>query len=236
MPIIVGIDVGVQNLAMAVGSCSASYTNLTITAVERVNLMSTCTVTGCTLHHTGMASDRVAHFLQARAAVFAEADTVVIERQPPGGLRDVEQVLVTRLRDKAVVMAPQTMHVAIGSNGLPYAERKVAAIARASLLVPDIAARFAPKADDPADAVCFVIAYVQAAAARRAAICRSARAASTSAAAGLDLSAYVYTGRLSVAGGYYSSRNRDKPDKPDKPDGPDKSDGPDKPDGPATPP
>ena len=211
MPIVIGIDVGIRNLAMAVGTCTASYTDLTITAVERVNLMSTCTEAGCTLHHSGMAADCVAHFLRARAAVFAEADVVVIERQPPGGLRDVEQVLLVHLRDKAVVMAPQTMHVAIGSNGLPYVERKLAAIARASLQVPDLATRFAPKADDPADAVCFVIAYVQAAAARRAAICKSTRAAAASTAAGLDLSAYVYTGRLSVAGGFYSHRRSQPP-------------------------
>jgi hypothetical protein len=204
---IIGIDVGVRNLAMAVGWCTPEFTQLRISAVERVNLMDACMVAACELHHTGMAADRVAHFLQQRAETFAAAHTVVIERQPPGGLRDIEQVLLVHLRHKAVVMAPQTMHAAIGSSGLTYEDRKAVAVTTACGLVPDLATRFAPKPDDPADAVCFVLTYVRAAAARRAAICtkRAAEAAATASAtaavtAGLDLKTYMYTGRFAVPG------------------------------------
>jgi Holliday junction resolvasome RuvABC endonuclease subunit len=225
---ILGIDVGVINLALAVGTCTPAYTDVAIEAVEVVNMMLPCVVPGCALPHSGMAADRVAHVLRDRAAQFAAADTVVIERQPPGGLRDVEQVFLAALRAKARVIAPATMHVAIGSNGLEYAARKQVSIAAAERWVPALREWF-PKPDDAADAVCLVLTHVWAKAKEVAAQEAAAASAAVAASAGLDLAQYRYSGRLSAAkafarkplrGRWWSPSREDAPPTPPRPPDP----------------
>lgn len=163
---LMAVDVGVINLAIAHGTCRADYTALHVTDIEVLNTMvfEHCRVQEdtCPLHHTGTASDRVAHVVQERQHLFDRAHTIVIERQPPGGLRDVEQVLMTMFRNKSVLVSPRTMHVFIGSNQLEYAGRKRMAIERACVVAPWIVDRFPDKPDDAADAVCLMLTHVHA--------------------------------------------------------------------------
>jgi len=200
MPIVLGVDVGVVHLALATGHVDAQFRHLVIAHVEVINTMvhahEAVPLAACTLHHTGMAADRVAHVVQERKALFQDAHTIVVERQPPGGLRDVEQVLVILFRDKTVVMAPQTMHAHIGSSGRPYALRKLMAIEFAAKWVPDLLDRFPVKADDAADAVSLVATFVQKHADRLEAASALERAAVEARSKGLDLDAFRYRGSL----------------------------------------
>jgi hypothetical protein len=166
------VDVGVINLALAFGTVNDGTVTITRTAL--VDTTQPCTVAGCPLHHTGMAVDRVAHVVAAYRADFDAAEVVVIERQPPGGLRDVEQVFAATFRAKCVVMAPQTMHATIGSSGLAYEARKEVSKATAAEFTDLTPYR---KQDDVADAVCLLL--TQAAKWRRGAPNPFARFAST---------------------------------------------------------
>ena len=149
------VDVGVVNLALAFGTLDTDTRDVAITRTALVDTRAPmCDPATCTLHHTGMATDRVSHVLKVYAADFDAATEVVIERKPPGGLRDVEQVFATLLRHKCFVMAPRTMHAAIGSSGLQYEARKAVSMhtaARFTDLTPYA------KRDDVADAVCLLL-------------------------------------------------------------------------------
>lgn len=192
---ILGIDVGMVHLALAHTCTNAAFETFEVRAVHLINMAcpshGTVSRADCTLFHSGMACDRVAHVLQEHAALFAAADVVVIERQPPSGLRDVEQVFAVALRNKCVMMSPRTMHVALGSNGLPYDARKAVAVGVAERYVPDLRTRFA-KADDVADAVCLALTYCRQQRVVVAAARAKQRAAAVAATAGLCLDAYRY--------------------------------------------
>jgi Holliday junction resolvasome RuvABC endonuclease subunit len=194
--IAVGVDIGVLHLAVAVVRAGPHWEDATVQAVEVINTRTLehnrVPRSACTLHHTGMAVDRVAHVTQERSALFAAAEVIIVERQPPGGLRDVEQVLVAMFRDKAVVMAPQTMHAFIGSSGLPYAERKEVAIAFAEGHVPHLRTTFPSKTDDAADAVCLALTWVHKQHQQWARTAAFKAARDTAKARGLDFEAFRY--------------------------------------------
>ena len=202
--VILALDVGVIHLAIAVATCNADYSGAAIREVMLVNTMTlghtrVCRA-ACRLHHTGMAADRVAHVVQERQELFDVANTIVVERQPPGGLRDVEQVLVLMFRDKVNVMAPQTMHAFIGSSRNPYTVRKQLAIEYATRFVKDLREQFPGKTDDVADAICIAVTYVERT--REACAQKRQRVHSHVLAAerGLDLNAYRYTGTWRLGG------------------------------------
>ncbi len=159
----VGVDVGVVHLALAMCHTNAAYEDFTVQRVQLIDITELehqrVPRSRCPLSHTGMACDRVLHVIQERQALFDAAEEVVVERQPPQGIRDVEQVFVTVFRTKCHVMAPQTMHKFLHSSGYEYAERKQISIRTAKAYVPDITAMF-EKADDVADAVCLVLTRV----------------------------------------------------------------------------
>lgn len=196
--LLIGVDIGVVHLALAFARAGPRFQDVAVDRVELINM--TCmrheavSEAQCTLHHTGMAADRVAHVVQERRQAFDAAHCIVIERQPPGGLRDVEQVLFLMFRAKAVMMAPQTMHAHIGSSQRPYSIRKDLSKLYAQRYVPDLLLRFPDKADDVADAVCLVVTLAHQRAAVAAAEGLRAHAADSCAARGLDLAAFVYTG------------------------------------------
>ena len=193
-----GIDVGVIHLALVGGVTSDAYEDLRIVHVELIN--TTILEHGrvprstCTLHHTGMAADRVAHLVQERQILFDAAHRIIVERQPPGGLRDVEQVLACMFRDKVVLMAPQTMHAHIGSSQRPYAIRKALAVEYALVFLPDLRVRYPDKADDVADAVCLVVTHVHTKAKEALCAARKAEAAAYAARRGLDFNQFRYSG------------------------------------------
>lgn len=196
---LIGIDIGVVHLGFAVGHATDKWTDLSIASVHVIDTMvlehRRVPRAACQLQHTGMAADRVAHVVQERQALFDGASVIVVERQPPGGLRDVEQVFVCMFRDRVHIMAPATMHACIGSSRHCYAERKKISIAMASRYVPDLCARF-PKPDDAADAVCMLHTFAKHAADRDRVARQRAAAHLVARGRGLDLGDFVYTGYL----------------------------------------
>ncbi len=193
--LLVGVDVGVTNLALSVVEVPDDCTEARVLDINLINTQhfehTRVPRRTCTLGHTGMACDRVAHVVQERQHVFDAAREIVIERQPPGGLRDVEQVFVTMFRQRCHVMAPQTMHAHIGSSGYEYDERKRVSIRVATPYVPDIESRFA-KADDVADSVCLVLTRV----AQLKKVYDKEHALQVALDRGLDFEQFRYTGRL----------------------------------------
>lgn len=155
MKSLIGIDIGVLHLGLAFASTNDDYSSLKIEKTVLIDMTTECSSSGCSLFHTGFACDRVLHVIQAHQKSFDDCDHVVIERQPPTGIRDVEQVFAALFRPKAIIVQPQTMHAYIGSSGFDYDRRKDLATKFACRYVPDIEDRY-ERAHDVADAVCLV--------------------------------------------------------------------------------
>lgn len=156
---LVAVDIGIRNFAMAMGDVDDDNGDVTISRARRVDItVFACNRLTCDLQHKHMAADWVAHVVRRFSDEFGAADEVIIERQPPGGLRDVEQVLFQTFRHKARVLQPQTMHRHVGLGpSATYDTRKDKTVEVASKYYPVLTTRFADKPDDVADAICLLV-------------------------------------------------------------------------------
>ena len=109
----------------------------------------------CTLYHSNATCDRVAHFLQEWDPWLTKAHAVLIERQPPGGFKDVEALLQHCLRDKVHVIQPQSVHAHFGLPQGDYDRRKELTVALASPYMLGVAGWGGlERKHDVADAMC----------------------------------------------------------------------------------
>lgn len=127
--IYVAIDVGIVNLAVVRAIVEkARLVQITHLQVINLNQLSHARVprSQCTLHHSRDIFDKVEHCLQEYPTLFEAMDCLLIERQPPGGLVHVEQLLFGRFRSQARLVSPNAMHKWLGINHLTYEQRKLA--------------------------------------------------------------------------------------------------------------
>jgi len=132
--IIVGVDVGINNLALVLLECIHVYRRGLQMRLLDVDLVDLCQLkhsvvqlNECNLHHSNMLIDRISHMIQEyRDKYFDKASIIAIERQPPGGIVAVEQLIMAAFRDKSVLVAPQSVHKMLGWGKikLNYDQRK----------------------------------------------------------------------------------------------------------------
>ena len=77
----------------------------------------------CTLHHENCIPDYLDHFIQEHP-MFEQCDILLIERQPPVGITNVQDLLFTRFRDKVLLISPNSVHSYFGLSN-DYDDRKV---------------------------------------------------------------------------------------------------------------
>jgi len=64
----------------------------------------------CKLHHDLCVPDYVDHFVQENEDIFNLADIILIERQPPVGITNVQDLLFTKFRNKVTLISPVSVH------------------------------------------------------------------------------------------------------------------------------
>jgi hypothetical protein len=77
----------------------------------------------CKLHHDRCIPDYLDHFVQ-ETYYFQECDVLLLERQPPTGITNVQDLLFKQFRHKAVLVHPSSMHSYFDLPG-DYTLRKV---------------------------------------------------------------------------------------------------------------
>lgn len=112
----------------------------------------------CKLHHTSEVADYFSHFVQEYGHHLEEADKILIERQPPGGLTNVEALILFTFRDKVELVSPNSMHKHFQINYLNYEKRKEKTIQISNNFLEnfDEYEKLSRK-HDIADAVCMLI-------------------------------------------------------------------------------
>jgi len=162
--ILVGIDVGYVNMGvvrvvlddvMNFSFTHAFRYDLTVPKHNRVH------VSDCTIPHTNETCDRFAHFIQENSHIFDEADCIIVERQPPMGLKDIEALIMHYYRNKVKLISPSQMHKHFRIKHLDYEQRKEEVVGIATRHVEHIDTfTNQVRQHDIADAVCFCIYHI----------------------------------------------------------------------------
>jgi hypothetical protein len=125
--IILSIDVGYTNLGLSRALIDENF-NVTFTYVHKVDLghvvHGRVPAHECTIPHTRETCDRIDHFVQEYWPLLEECDFLLIERQPPTGLKDVEGLLMSKFRKKTILISPNSMHKYFRISHLDYEQRK----------------------------------------------------------------------------------------------------------------
>ena len=162
--IIIGIDVGYHNMALVVTETDQDF-NVTVRSAHLVDITKiphrrVC-ARDCKIPHTNEVADMMAHFIQEYGYLLDQADTILVERQPPTGLTQIETLLLYLYRDKTLLVSPNAMHSHFGINHFEYDRRKLCTVQIADRYLADLEAYSTEtRRHDLADAVCFVLFHV----------------------------------------------------------------------------
>lgn len=160
--IIISIDVGYHNMALVRMEADDDY-NLKVTDANVVDLVhlphrrvSRCE---CGLNHTSEVADLMAHFFQEYGHLLDEADIILVERQPPTGLTQIETLILYLYRSKTHLVSPNAMHAHFGISHYDYDRRKERTLSISEDYLCDF--EDLGRRHDAADAVCLALFYVK---------------------------------------------------------------------------
>ena len=147
---ILAIDIGYHNMGLVLAECG----NKPIIEVEYIKKVS---LGDYKYIYSNDMVDLVPLFVEDHQTIFDEAETILIERQPPGGFTNIEILLHYMFKDKVILVSPVSMHTHFGMRHLNYDERKERTVSLAEKFT-DIDIPYERK-HDIADAVCMLIYY-----------------------------------------------------------------------------
>jgi hypothetical protein len=158
---IVSIDIGYHHLGIVEAILNEAH-ELTVTRSKLVNLTRIphikVKMCDCHIPHTNEIADLVAHFIQEYGEWLDEADKILIERQPPTGLTQIETLLLFLYRSKTKLVSPNSMHKHFCIRNYDYERRKEMTIKIAEPYLQESSTFHAlERKHDIADAVCMII-------------------------------------------------------------------------------
>lgn len=158
---LIGIDVGYKNLGFVQVFINEENYEPIVKFAKRINLTTVKCQPGCSIPHTNEVADLVAHFVERYHNILMAADTILIERQPPGGLTSIESLLVYIFREKIEIISPNSMHkhFTIGHFDYETRKKKTEEIAGPYLESHESYSNQVRK-HDMADAMCLVLYFI----------------------------------------------------------------------------
>lgn len=123
---ILSIDIGIINLGIVAAELNDDYTLNEIHDCDLIDITSGCRLNNCNLHHESCIADYMAHFFEEYKESLEEADIILIEQQPPGGLIVVQELIRYQFREKTISICPRSVHCFYGISHLDYEKRKIA--------------------------------------------------------------------------------------------------------------
>src|SRR6056300_2003314 len=147
---LLGIDIGYYNIGLVLADSNKEKVN--VLYVQKVDL------TQYKSRQAPELSDMINGFVTEYADTFCQADQVLIERQPPGGITSVEVLLHYIFRHKAILISPVSMHKHFGMGHLDYEQRKERTELIASKYIKDsLYYDRLERKHDIADALCMIL-------------------------------------------------------------------------------
>lgn len=159
--IVVSIDIGYHHLGIVETFLDEGH-NIFVNRIALVDLqrlphkkIKRCE---CCIPHTNEVADLMAHFIQEYGEWLDEADQILVERQPPTGLTQIETLLVFLYRKKINLVSPNSMHKHFAIGAYEYERRKEMTIKIADpYLINSELYQSLERKHDIADALCMVI-------------------------------------------------------------------------------
>lgn len=110
---LVSIDIGYSNMALI--EISTNFKEFTVKNIHKINL--------------SIFNEREVHlsmtkFIAAYDDIFKIADLILIERQPPQGLTNIQDILAYHYSSKVKLICPRSMHKHFMISKLDYEDRK----------------------------------------------------------------------------------------------------------------
>ena len=146
------IDIGYHNLGLV--QCDDQ---LNVLYSKRIDITRYRCPEGCKLYHTNEVADLISHFVQEYSGILDTADIILMERQPPGGLTNIETILFYIFRNKIKLISPKSVHAHFGYGHLDYEQRKERVVSIASKYMTISGMR----KHDIADAFCMILFETQ---------------------------------------------------------------------------
>ena len=146
---ILGIDIGYTNMGLVMALCHGH--KIEIEYLKKIDLGE--------YKYSGKSSDAavlISLFVEEYDHIFKEADVILVERQPPSGMNNIEALLHYIFMDKVVLISPLSVHRHFGMGGLNYEERKERSVKIARKYIEEIPY---DREHDIADALCMIIHY-----------------------------------------------------------------------------
>ena len=142
--LIMSIDIGVHNLGWCwceIDEETWDPASIVVKNVGRRDIsvhshISVC-ARECKLHHDNNMVDYVLHFKQDFGWMFDQSDLVLIERQPPIGFINIQDLFTLFWRDKVQLINPVSVHTHFGMRPYDYEQRKVRSMEIASEYIGD---------------------------------------------------------------------------------------------------
>lgn len=123
---IISIDIGLINLGIIAAELNEDYTLKKIHDCDLVDITSGCRLNNCNLSHDNCIADYMSHFFEEYKESLEEADIILIEQQPPGGLIAIQELIRYQFRKKTISISPRSVHCFLNINHLDYEKRKKA--------------------------------------------------------------------------------------------------------------
>ena len=147
---LLGIDIGYYNLGLVLADCNKE--KIQVLYIQKVDLTTYKT------DDTPELSDMIHGFVTDYSDIFCQADQVLIERQPPGGITSVEVLLHYIFKHKAVLISPVAMHKHFNIGTLDYERRKERTESIARKYLGDFECyKKMDRKHDIADALCMIL-------------------------------------------------------------------------------
>lgn len=77
--------------------------------IDITDLVRNCPIVDCKLYHSKTICDYMTHLFEIYKDIFANADQIIVERQPPTGLIAVQDIILKEFRDKTILISPTSM-------------------------------------------------------------------------------------------------------------------------------
>jgi len=108
---ILSIDIGIINLGYVYAEISPTIQVIDCNKINITNVLhNKVPICKCCLNHERCIPDYLDHFIQEHQEMFDNADTILIERQPPVGITNVQDLLFVRFRKKVKLVSPNSVH------------------------------------------------------------------------------------------------------------------------------
>lgn len=148
---LVSVDIGYSNMALV--ELTTDFKDFTVNNIHKINLSN--------FNETEVYLSMI-KFISEYKNLFNNADLILIERQPPQGLTNIQDILAYNFSSKVKLICPRSMHKHFSISKLEYNLRKQHTVKITSKYLKNfLVFENESRKHDIADAFCLALYYIE---------------------------------------------------------------------------